>query len=229
MFTAFSLISVMAGFVICYSRLGAVFRARTWEIGLLRAVGLSRRMVFWELLKEGLQLGFAGSAVGVALGSLIAEAVLPVLSKATAISLRLPEFSSQVRAKPAALLVGIAVGVLASVGAAFLPALRLAFTEPVAALTMKGRERTLAVARVSVAPLFLIALAVAALVAAQWLSGFTAQLLDHGLLALAACVAAPSLRGGTHVIRIFWGIRGHGSACSHQLNTSTPVVPHSCR
>src|SRR5439155_1066288 len=36
MLTAFGLLAVLAGFVICYSRLGAIFEARTWEVGLLR-------------------------------------------------------------------------------------------------------------------------------------------------------------------------------------------------
>ena len=46
MIAAFGLMSLLAGFVICYSRLGAVFKARMWEVGLLRAVGLRRRVVF---------------------------------------------------------------------------------------------------------------------------------------------------------------------------------------
>jgi hypothetical protein len=32
MLTAFSLLAVLAGFVICYSRLGSIFESRTWEM-----------------------------------------------------------------------------------------------------------------------------------------------------------------------------------------------------
>src|SRR5262249_12191118 len=37
MLTAFGLLAVVAGFVICYSRLGAIFEAREWAAGVLRA------------------------------------------------------------------------------------------------------------------------------------------------------------------------------------------------
>ena len=56
MLTAFGLLAVVTGFVICYSRLGAIFEARTWEVGLLRAGGLRRSVVFRELLKESVLL-----------------------------------------------------------------------------------------------------------------------------------------------------------------------------
>ena len=90
MLTAFGLLAVVAGFVICYSRLGAIFEARTWEVGLLRAGGLRRSVVFRELLKESVLLGAAGAALGIPLGVLVARVGLPFLATTTALASNLP-------------------------------------------------------------------------------------------------------------------------------------------
>jgi putative ABC transport system permease protein len=140
MLTAFSLLAVVAGFIICYSRLGAIFEARTWEVGVLRAVGLRRAIVFGELLKESLLLGAVGTALGIPLGILVGRYALPIAATATAINFRLPIVATTPSIEPAALVLGGLVGLVAAILAATVPALRVARKEPVAALTMRGRE-----------------------------------------------------------------------------------------
>ena len=88
MLTAFGLLTVVAGFVICYSRLGTIAAARTWEVGLLRAIGVRRTAVFAEILKESLLLGLAGAALGVPLGLVIARIGVPFLAATTALNFR---------------------------------------------------------------------------------------------------------------------------------------------
>ena len=140
MLSAFALLAVLAGFLICYSRLASIFESRTWEVGLFRAVGLTRLAVFVELLKESLVIGGMGTAIGVVAGAAIGHYGLPAVASATAINFRLP--IAVVDAAPAsgALLMGALVGLGASLLAALMPALRLSRTQPVAALTMRGRE-----------------------------------------------------------------------------------------
>ncbi|MBI3782774.1 MAG: ABC transporter permease [Deltaproteobacteria bacterium] len=138
--SAFSLLAILAGVVICYSRLSAVFEARTWEAGLLRAVGMSRARVFFELLKESLLLGAMGTFIGAGVGSLIARYALPLVADATAIALKLPAVSAETTPTRSAIVLGIVVGLLAALGAALAPALRLARSEPVDALSLRGRE-----------------------------------------------------------------------------------------
>ncbi len=140
MLTAFSLLAILAGFVICYGRLSTVFDTRTWEIGLLRAVGLRRAIVLRELLKESFLWGTLGTAVGVPVGIAIAQVGLPLVAQATAINFRLPAPATALTVEARALFVGATVGLLAATLAALVPALRLARTHPVAALTLRGRE-----------------------------------------------------------------------------------------
>jgi putative ABC transport system permease protein len=140
MLSAFALLAVLAGFLICYSRLAAIFEARTWEVGLLRAVGLPRLVVFGELLKESLLLGAVGTLFGLAGGIAISRYGLPAVASATAINFRLPVAVADAGLERGAILLGALVGLGAALLAAIVPALRLARKQPIAALTMRGRE-----------------------------------------------------------------------------------------
>ena len=140
MLTAFALLVVLAGFVICYSRLGAIFEARTWEVGLQRAVELRRAVVFGELLKESLLLGGAGTAIGVPVGLLLGRFGLPVFANATALNFRLAPPVATPGLDASAIAMGAPVGVLAATLVAALPAIRLARKPPIAALRLRGRD-----------------------------------------------------------------------------------------
>jgi putative ABC transport system permease protein len=140
MLTAFSFLAVVAGFIICYSRFGAVFEARTWEIGLLRAVGLRRAVVFWELLKESLLLGAIGTAAGLPLGVLIGRYAFPAVARTQSLQFRMPIASAEPTLTAGAMVLGCAIGLGAAIIAAIVPAIRLARRQPIAALTHRDRE-----------------------------------------------------------------------------------------
>ena len=203
---AFSLLAVLAGFVICYSRLSAIFESRTWEIGLLRAVGLRRIVVFVELLKESLLLGSAGTAIGIPLGIAIARYGLPIAARTSAIVFRLPVAAAVVTARWDVVILGAGVGLLAAFLSASAPALRLARTEPVAALTMRGRDTQAAAPRFSTSlalGLFMLSGAVAVL---QHLSLLRALgLVTTGLVAFGVCASAATIvRYGGRVLAPLW-------------------------
>jgi len=140
MLSAFSLLATMAGFVVCYGRLQGIFEARTWEVGLLRAVGLRRGRVFTELLKEAFLLGLGGLAIGIPLGVLIARWSLPILAQTTALNFSLPIPAIAEPPIGDAPVFGAVVGLAAALAAAVGPASRLARRSPVAALSLRGRE-----------------------------------------------------------------------------------------
>ncbi len=191
MLSAFSLMAVLAGFVVCYGRLQGIFASRTWEIGLLRSVGLRRSSVLGELLKEALLLGAGGVAIGLPLGIALATICLPILAKTTALNFSMPIPSLTRPALGDAPLVGALVGLVAAVSAAIVPAIRIARTSPVTALSMRGREmpvragssRWLIYASVGTAILLLIA-------AQQVLLMPSLGLVTTALIVLAAAVLA---------------------------------------
>jgi len=207
MLTAFSLLAVVAGFVVCYSRLGAIFEARTWEVGLLRAVGLSRAVVFAELLKESLLLGVAGTAIGIPVGIVVGAFALPVLARSTALNFRLPIVVPELAIPLDVPLAGALVGIMAALVAAALPALRLSRRQPVAALRLKGREAPPSSGRRHAVARLVLAIAIAALVAWQWRSRSpSAGNLTTALGAVIAwLLAIPLVWWGGFAVTRMWG------------------------
>jgi putative ABC transport system permease protein len=207
MLTAFGLLAVVAGFVICYSRLGAIFEARTWEVGLLRAGGLRRSVVFRELLKESILLGAAGAAFGIPLGALVARVGLPFLATTTALASNLPVPEAKLGLTLPDVLLGLALGIGAAVTAAVVPALRMSRTHPVAALTLRGREMPSPVSLPKWRWPLLLLLSVAALLLAQRLSGVQ----ELGLITTSLIVggggmlAAPLAGHGSRMLKLVWG------------------------
>src|SRR5207253_6400585 len=55
-----SLLVLLAAFLIVFNRLSAVFEARIWQVGVMRAMGLRPRDVWLELLAESSLIGAAG-------------------------------------------------------------------------------------------------------------------------------------------------------------------------
>ena len=206
MLTAFGLLAVVAGFVICYSRLGAIFEARTWEVGLLRAGGLRQSVVFRELLKESVLLGVAGAVLGIPLGVLVGRVGLPFLATTTALASNLQVPEAKLGLALPDILLGLALGIGAAVAAAVVPALRMSRIHPVAALTMQGREMPSAVAPLKWRAPAVIGVSIVLLILAQRVSGMrTLGLATTALIVLAGgFLATPFVGYGSRLLKRLW-------------------------
>lgn len=206
MLTAFSLLAVLAGFLICYSRLGAIFEMRLWEVGIMRALGLRQRRIRAELLKESLILGVVGTLAGIPLGIVTGTVGLPLVATATAMNFRLPVAAASPSLRIDAVIIGMLVGLTASLLAAALPALRIARTQPALALTLRGRELPSAPSRFRRHLSLALPLVIAVLVFVQGRIRLAA--IGHGttvLAGLTACVfAVPLVSVGGGPVRSLW-------------------------
>ncbi len=110
----------------------SVLRRRP-EIATLRSIGTSRAMLFGVFLLEGLAVGIAGTALGQAGGALLSRAALRAVS-ATVTGVYLPTAKIGASAFTGPALLAGAVGLLAAVAAAALPAAEAIRVEPAAAL-----------------------------------------------------------------------------------------------
>ena len=131
----FAFVALFVGAFVIFNTFNIVVTQRTRELGLLRALGASRRQVFSSVLLESVVIGLLGAGVGLGVG--IGLAIL--LKRGLAlIGLELPPTPLEIRTTTvvAALIVGTAVTVLAS---AF-PARRASRVAPIEAL----REGTIA-------------------------------------------------------------------------------------
>jgi putative ABC transport system permease protein len=232
MLLVFALLAALAGIVICYSRLRSLFEARLFDIGLFRSIGLPQSVVFAELLKESMLLGAAGILVGLPAGALIARWAFPFMAQATALNFRLPVATSTPVVTPGALLLGVAVGLLAAILAAVVPAWRLASTQPVAALRLRGRS----LPRVDARARLVAAGAIAAAAVVSAVVQQTTHLPELGILTTgffivsALTLAGPLVVHGARVLRrvhgAIFGPAGHlaSAALHHQSTRATLAV-----
>src|SRR3989454_2558939 len=135
-----SLLVLLAAFLIVFNRLSAVFEARIWQVGVMRAMGLRPTDVWLELLAESLLVGAAGVAMGLASGVGLARLMLPVLATTTALASKLTVPSARFVVGWSSLAVAAALGLGATLLAAALPAWRAARASTAAVIGGRGGE-----------------------------------------------------------------------------------------
>ena len=187
--SALGAIALLVGMYFVYNTLSiSVLRRRT-DIGVVRALGASRRAVFAAFLGEGLALGVAGSALGLLLGAGLAAAALKAVG-GTATELYVPSAHPVMRLDPGVLGFAFALGVVTSVLSALAPAFEAAGVEPAATMRHGSVE---AARRRRTRPL---ALAGAVLLVLAWAAtrpGPVRGLPLFGFLAIGLVVAGASL------------------------------------
>ncbi len=121
-------VTVVAAFLI-FNTFSITVAQRIREFGLLRTLGASRRQILWSVVGESLAIATAGSLAGLA-GGLGAAVGLRALF--TTIGIDLP--SSGIVLEPSTIVIALAVGMLVTLIAALVPALRATRVTPMAAL-----------------------------------------------------------------------------------------------
>jgi putative ABC transport system permease protein len=125
----FAGVALTVGAFLIVNTFSILVAQRSRELALLRAIGASRRQVAGSVLLEAGVVGLAGSAVGVGLGVLLAIGIKAVFGR-----VGLDLTASDLVLRPRTVVVALAVGVLVTVVAAYLPARRAGRVPPVAAM-----------------------------------------------------------------------------------------------
>jgi putative ABC transport system permease protein len=115
--TAFGLLAFAVGLFIVHSAIGLAFEQRRPVFRTLRALGLSARALTGLLLLELTALSLIGGMVGVALGYLVAAALLPDVA-ATLRGLYGAEVQGTLSFRPGWWLAGVAIAVVGTLAAA---------------------------------------------------------------------------------------------------------------
>lgn len=138
LFMIFAGVALFVGSFIIWNTFTMIVTQRSREIALLRAIGATRRQVMGSLLLEALIVGFAASAVGVALGVAVAQGLRVLMD---VVGFSLPSTSLQL--EPRTIWVSLLVGTVVTVVAALVPARRATKVLPVEALreSTPGAER----------------------------------------------------------------------------------------
>ncbi|MEV2213744.1 FtsX-like permease family protein [Streptomyces sp. NPDC050997] len=129
----FAGIAFLVGIFLIINTFSMLVAQRTREIGLMRAIGSSRKQVNRSVLVEALLLGVVGSILGVGAGVGIAIGLMKLMS-AAGMNLSTDDLTVKVTTPVAGVLLGVVVTVLA----AYLPARRAGKVSPMAALRDAG-------------------------------------------------------------------------------------------
>jgi putative ABC transport system permease protein len=132
---AFAGISLFVGAFLIFNTFSITVAQRTREFALLRVLGAKRKQVLRSVLAEGLVIGIFGSAVGLALGVLVARG-LRALFKAFGADLPSTGTVLETRTIIVSLVVGTVVTLLSTIA----PAIRATRVPPLAALR-EGYDR----------------------------------------------------------------------------------------
>jgi putative ABC transport system permease protein len=129
----FAGISLMVGAFLIINTFQMLVAQRTRELGLLRALGASRRQINRSVRFEALMLGVIGATVGIAAGAGLAYGLIAIMN---GVGMNLQASDMSVTAS--SVIAGYAVGVVVTLLAAWIPARRAARVTPMAALRDAG-------------------------------------------------------------------------------------------
>ncbi|MFK0291656.1 ABC transporter permease [Streptomyces sp. NPDC090442] len=205
----FAAVALFVGIFIIANTFTMLVAQRTKELALMRAVGASRRQITRSVLTEAFVVGAVAAVTGLLAGIGIGAALRSLMSLTGG---SVPEGPLVV--SPSTILTALAVGIVVTVLAAWLPGRRAAKIPPVAAMNSVHAAATTKslVIRNTVGALFAGAGIAAVLVATGMSDGKTtmgagAALLVIGVFVLTPLLSRPLIALATPVLRLF-GISG---------------------
>ena len=134
-------IALFAGAFLIFNTLSMTVAERIREVGLLRAAGASRRQVMTYMFSQALALGTIGSIVGLAVGLVLAMAIVSAVGSVGSVTLERPAVP------PEGIVLALLVGVGVTLAAAIEPARRASHIQPVEALRAHLDARSARTAR----------------------------------------------------------------------------------
>ena len=158
--TALSWVALVVGLFLVYNTVTISVIARRDEIGVLRALGVTRAQVLLLFLGEAAVLGLAGTALGVGLGRVLADAAVG-LTSSTVSTLYIATAAAPPSLAAWHVALAFAIGIPLSLLAAALPAREAGLVPPTAAMRGADRLESRMRLRVStlVAPLLVLGVA----------------------------------------------------------------------
>src|SRR5215218_6809522 len=125
----FAGVAVLVGSFLIFNTFAVTVAQRSREFALLRTLGASRRQVLNSVIAETLVIGFVASVLGLLAGLVLAPALRALLAS---FGIELPSTGTVVA--PRTIIVGLAVGMLATLVSGLVPARRATHVEPLEAM-----------------------------------------------------------------------------------------------
>ena len=126
---AFAAVALFVGAFVIFNTMSITVAQRTRELATLRTIGASRAQLRWAVLLEALVIGALASAIGLVLGILLAVGLNKLFD---ALGFGLPTTDMVIATRT--IIVAALVGVVVTVLAAFVPAIRATRISPILAV-----------------------------------------------------------------------------------------------
>jgi putative ABC transport system permease protein len=137
-----SVFALFIGMFIIYNTFAIAVTERRSEIGILRALGATRRQIRTLFLTESVISGLMGTALGVVFGIAMARGMAGYIGGLLSEVYGVAQGASEVSPEPWLIAAAAAMGLATSLVAAVLPARSAAGVDPVKAL-QKGQQQSL--------------------------------------------------------------------------------------
>jgi len=187
-----SLFALFVGLFLIHNTFAIAVTQRRSEIGILRALGASRRQVLALFLTESAIAGFIGSATGIVLGSFIAKEMTGLIGDIMQAHYGIAERAHEVNFGTGLIAAATAMGIITSILAALLPARNAALIDPAQAV-QRGSNQAFSSGKSSGRSIAAVVFALLALVSV--LLGHSRVVFYAGYLSfvLAALLLTPTL------------------------------------
>jgi putative ABC transport system permease protein len=141
-----SYIALLVGAFLIYNTISVSVVRRRADIGIVRALGASRRTVLAAFLAEAVLFGATGAALAIPLGRLIATETVKLLS-ATVDALYVSSHPGSLDLSAESVILAFVVGIGVAVASALAPAREASKVPPTEAMARAGREYSIRVER----------------------------------------------------------------------------------
>ena len=129
----FSVVALFVGAFLIYNAFSMTVLERTRELGLLRALGMTRGQILMLVLSEAVTLGIIGSALGVGFGLILARGLIWMLGAVVT-----TDFNT-IAIPLDGLIESVAIGSVVTLASALLPSLQASRISPLEALRVMGK------------------------------------------------------------------------------------------
>jgi putative ABC transport system permease protein len=209
-FGPFAIIALIVGVFLIFNTFNIVVAQRTHELALFRAMGASWGQVTGSVLAEAVLVGIAGATLGLLVGIGLGVGGSALLT--SLVGAQLPGAGIQVGATP--IILAYVVGILVTVAAALVPAIRASAVAPLAAMREVARpDKPLRGLSIVGGAFALPGAVLIGLSLARALPGFTLPglLIGVGLVFLGVTLLSPLLTrplAGLIGRALSWGVSG---------------------
>ena len=187
-----SAFALFIGMFIIYNAFAIAVTQRRAEIGILRALGATRRQIRTLFFGESIVMGVVGSLAGVAFGLLIAQGIAASIGGLITDVYGVAQRTDEIARNPSLLALAVAIGVGSSIVGAAIPARSAARVDPVQAL-QKGKYQVLSAGENRIRIVLAFVLAAVSLLCLTIVGPRWVFYLGFGLSMLAALLLTPLL------------------------------------